>query len=435
MSKIPFDLDVNNYTFEQIEKFFNLKSNKEYTREDIESKEYRIREQLLHSGHIDKKIKGDLIKFLKEAKEWMINQRTKPLIPATLIPKNYRLDNDNIPIPADPPSRLEEISGRQETKFMYTQPSAVFGGIINPLDRRITTRILTIDTKFRPNYSQTKSSDFLWVFPEKISKVVSMQLKSIEIPQVFYNISHQYGNNYLYIATRDQFFYDYKIFIIPDGFYTNQGLIDILNETLSPKNADGSLQCPDSLFSYIEFTLNIEKGSGNGKVVISTIPRESPILFINLDFSRNINGVVDNFPMNQRIGFILGFTECKYEGCMMYESEAPIQSQILPYFYLSIDDFNNNSNNGFISFLPESTLNPNIFARITVKKYESINTSNFTEVVIKDGENLITEPREYFGPVELQRMQIRLYDSYGRILNMHHRDYSFCLILKVLYDL
>lgn len=432
MSKTPFDLNINNYTFDQIEKFFNLKANQQYSREDIESKEYRIREQLLNSGHIDKKIKADLIHFLQEAKDWVISQRTQPLVPATTIPKNYKLDNDNIPIPVDSireGNRQEEIMGRQETKFIYTQPSTVFSGIINPLDRRVTTKILTIDTRFRPNYNQTKSSDFLWVFPEKIGKVISMQLKTIEIPQVFYNISHQYGNNYLYIATRDQVFYDYTVFIIPDGFYTNQRLIDILNETVSPKNADGSLKCPDSLFSYIQFSLNV----GNGKVVVSVVPRDSPLLFINLDFSRNISGVVDNSPINQRIGSMLGFTECKYEGCTIYQSEAPIQSQILPYFYLSIDDFNKNVNNGFITFLPESTLNPSIFARISCDFTGS--ASNFTEMVIKDGDNFISEPREYFGPVDLQRMQIRLYDCYGRILSMHNRDFSFCLVLKVLYDL
>ena len=35
--------------------------------------------------------------------------------------------------------------------------------------------------------------------PNKLNKVVSMQLSSIELPIVFYNISESFGNNYFYI--------------------------------------------------------------------------------------------------------------------------------------------------------------------------------------------------------------------------------------------
>jgi hypothetical protein len=49
--------------------------------------------------------------------------------------------------------------------------------------------------------------------------------------------------------------------------------------------------------------------------------------------------------------------------------------------------------------------------------------------------NLVSEPRRYFGPVDIQRLRIRLYDEFGRILAMNQSNFSFSLTLKILYDL
>jgi hypothetical protein len=61
------DLDISNYTILDIEKFFKLKPRSKYTAADIEEREYQIREQLLNSGHINKRFKRDLIDFLTTA--------------------------------------------------------------------------------------------------------------------------------------------------------------------------------------------------------------------------------------------------------------------------------------------------------------------------------------------------------------------------------
>jgi len=49
--------------------------------------------------------------------------------------------------------------------------------------------------------------------------------------------------------------------------------------------------------------------------------------------------------------------------------------------------------------------------------------------------NIITTPRDYFGPVNLQNMTIQLLDEYGRIVDLNNMDFSFCLTLSTLYDL
>ena len=47
----------------------------------------------------------------------------------------------------------------------------------------------------------------------------------------------------------------------------------------------------------------------------------------------------------------------------------------------------------------------------------------------------ISEPRKYFGPIDITKLQIKLLDAYGRVLDMNGSDYSFRLLLHLIYDL
>ena len=42
--------------------------------------------------------------------------------------------------------------------------------------------------------------------------------------------------------------------------------------------------------------------------------------------------------------------------------------------------------------------------------------------------------RIYFGPTDINKLEIKLYDEYGRIVNINHADYSFVLELELLYE-
>jgi hypothetical protein len=421
----PFDLTIENYTLRDVERFFNLKSNQQYQRKDIEEKEYRIREQLLKSGHVDKRLKGELIEFLEKAKKWLIEERTIVEPPGTVIPKSHQWDSLDYPKLAPVVARQEEINVRQETKFIYTQPSTHFSGIINPLDKRVITKCLAIDTKFRNNYANSISTDFNLQLPDRFTKVVSMQLTAIEIPRSYYNIASVYGNNYFFMAVGteiDPDFTETNIFVIPDGYYTSQALVDMINLLLTQKGG---------LFLNVKFSLDVfSDGSGTNKVSIDTDFISRPILFVDFDFSKDINGNADSTPLFQKLGWMLGFLQPSYSSCIIYTAESTILTETLSYIYLAIDDYNNNVNNGFVSAFTDSIMNKNILARISVNS-----CGKMGETIIKEDSNIITQPREYFGPVDIQKMQIRLYDGFGRILYLNGRDFSFCLILKILYDL
>ena len=75
--------------------------------------------------------------------------------------------------------------------------------------------------------------------PIRLSKVVSMELASIELPPYFYSISESYGNNHLHISVHYINNYQptklntkHRTLLIPDGNYTEDDLISIINLTL-----------------------------------------------------------------------------------------------------------------------------------------------------------------------------------------------------------
>jgi hypothetical protein len=429
------DLDINNYSINDVEKFFQLKPNGKYSASDIELKEYNIRETLLSTGHINKRFKQNLIEFLERAKQWLISVKCPPPKVPSTIPANYKLDPIESPALSAVTSRQDELITRPDTQFVYANNSQYFPGKLNQLDTRVITKSLNIDTRFRDNLYSTHSSDFTLQLPTKFNKVVSMSLSSLELPVTFYSISSYYGNNFVYLcvsytdASGGPLISD-KVVVVPDGNYNAQDLLDKINRILSPIDTNGALTTPDDIFSYVQLTLDITAtGSGTGKVTIQpTGLRADRITNILMDYTRDINGIIDNVEPSTRLGWNLGFLRRKYDGHASYTADAVIDPASLRYIYLAVDDFCNSSHNHFINVFNDSIMNPNILARISVK-------GAYFSLLMENDFNIVTEPRTYFGPVDIQRLRIRLFDDRGRLLNMNNANYSFCLNLKMLYDL
>jgi len=430
------DLDINNYTINDIEKFFMMKPNSGYTAPQVELRETQIREQLLSSGHINKRMKRDLIEFLNSAKDWLIEIKCPPPKPPTIIPKNAHLDTSDFPASRIPPSRETELITRKDTQYIISQNSDFVAGEINPLKTRVISKCLTIDTRFRDNFYNTTCSDFTFQMPLKLSKVVSMQMSSIEIPVSFYGISSSYGNNFLWLGisyldpSLNTIIQKEHVFIVPDGNYNAQSFVDTINGLISPKQANGTLLYPDNMFSYLLLTLDIsDSGSGTGKVTIKPNgAKSSNIRKIEMDFTRDIHGNPDTVDVSTKIGWNLGFIKKKYENQTSYTADTLIEPASIRYIYLAIDDFNNSVNNHFITAFNQSILNPNILARISIK-------GPYFSLLMENDLSIVTEPRRYFGPVDIQRLRVRLYDDHGRILEMNNANFSFCLEFKLLYDL
>ena len=71
-------------------------------------------------------------------------------------------------------------------------------------------------------------------------------------------------------------------------------------------------------------------------------------------------------------------------------------------------------------------LGNNILARITL-------TSNAFTIFIDTAQSHVFKKREYFGPVKLEKMRIRLLNKYGDVIDLMDNDYSFLLEITQLY--
>jgi hypothetical protein len=345
----------------------------------------------------------------------------------TTIPKNTQLDPVNYPYSTKETYFKEgDIIQRSEKPFAYVKTDDFYSGKLNPLETRVISKSLSIDTRFRDNYYQSKSSDFTIQLPFKINRVVSMQLSSIELPISFYGISESYGNNFFYITAyyREEdgtLKHITKQIIISDGNYNAKDLLDKINCFL---NED------ENIFSNLYVCLDIsESGSGTGKITFA-VKYEcclEMLISYKLDFSTDLYGNPSPIDLKTKLGWNLGFIQPIYEGGITYNAEALIEPASIRYLYLSVEDFNNSANNQFLSVYSKQ-IDSHILARISVK-------GTYFSLVMENDFNIVTEPRQYFGPVDIQRLKIRLLDDFGRVINMNHSDYSFCLNFKTIYDI
>ena len=356
----------------------------------------------LQSGHIDKRLKRDLINFLTSAKKILVDEKCKDeQHQPTSIPKDYQLDPINIPRPdTQDMSRAQNLIQRPNTDYIYTSNSDFLPGRINPINTRVITKCVNIDTRFRESINTTQSSDFTVQLTSKFNKVVSMELTALEMPLNFYGISASNGNNFLYLQVEfgegDERQIVDNVFIIPDGNYNPNDFIDKINNILCPLDINGKMLEPNNIFSYIRFSLDLtQDGSGSGKVTIGPVGTQTMSIHkITLDFTRNIDGCTDNIEITKRIGWNLGFLKPKYEGDFFYVADSIVEPKNNRYVYLSIDDFNKNSNNPFISIFNQSILNDDILARISIKG------SHFN-MLLDNEMSIVAEPRIYFGPVDI----------------------------------
>ena len=415
------DLDINNYGLEDLVKFFRFTPTDVLTPSSIELRETETRELLLSTGHINKRFKRDLIVFLNEAKTVLIEKKCKKEAKPTIFQNRTSMATldpyPDAPRLAPVPPRTDDLNVRVETPFVNSFHSEYYAGTMNPLKTRIITKNLNIDTRFRDYTTSINPSDFILALPQKVQKVVSMQLSALELPMTFYNISHKYGNNHFYLEVVTNLAGVHTInVLVPDGNYTNVDLLQNINDQIDNPTFD------------LSFNIDLnETRSGTGKVIVTSAGKSGNVVTnVKLDFIRNPGSQTD---ILQKLGWHLGFTKKIYDGAITYVSETMPDSNRVRYLYLAIDDYNNSVNNNFTSAFHKSVLSPNILARISPGSVDSFG------LFIGNEFNMITEPRKYFGPVDIQKLHIQVYDDMGRVVDLNGANFSFCLTFKVIYDL
>jgi len=412
---MSFDLNIENYTTKELSEMFDLPSN--YDRNILEKKETKLRESIMNNRELNKEMQTKTINFLVKAKNILINSHPNNQEKNTDLKQkimdfynsSYELKETKL---EDPEEHMVQV--RPDKPYLSSYPSEFFPGIINPLKKRTIKKNLNIDTRFRDNYFSSPSTNFNFALPTNFDDILQMQLTAIELPTTYYNVSKQYGNNFFSVTANTST----SVVNIPDGNYTYDGIVNIINNELS------LLGYP---FNKVVFMLNINNNSGSGQMMVG--PLDASLNTLSLNFQADRFGVDDrNTPLPLKFGWTLGFRNGIYENNLNYVSEGLVDITGPRYVYLVVDDHNNNVNNGFYSAFNSSLLNNNILARISLQ-------SRFFDVQMSNNLSIITNPREYFGPVNIQNFTIQLLDEYGRVVDLNNMDFSFCITLTTAYDI
>jgi hypothetical protein len=333
----------------------------------------------------------------------------------------------------------------------------------NPINRKTVSKLLNIDSRFRTNYASTTSTDYLIDLPYQINNVIEIKLCDLELPSTYHPISTNLHNNYFWIATynskqiRDEEEPNLYYIHIKGGNYYFDNLITLVNETFKKIVSDNST-IPESLPISMSFDLNYNNlggvGNGTGKVsmgLFSTLDISAnnievyPIRRIDLNFegseipglsySKRVTDVKSkalyyeksNTPIEQRMGWMFGYREGYYKNAPYYISESVLNILGPQYLFLIVDDFNKSNNVNFISTSRYGLLPDNIIARISLKGSAfSIQSQNDFSVY--------AEPRYYFGPVNINKLHVRIVDEFARPLDLNRTDFSFTLRMTTVYS-
>jgi hypothetical protein len=287
-----------------------------------------------------------------------------------------------------------------------------------------------------------------------MANIVSMELTSIEFTFSFYTISKYIGNNSFTIRrTINNVEYSMPI-IIPDGNYGSLDLLTYLNNYVLNYRDENDNQYFQGINFF--FDLNEKSNSGSARIVISSFPiteEELPLVYpiesplpspqppeiattgydFVVDYTEDYNGNCDStVNLKRKFGWILGFRHPVYgktQPSNYYVSEGILDTTVFNYIYLVVNDYNNNVNNSFYGAFENSLYKENVLARL------SILSSFFSTDMQNNVSNIVSQPREYFGPVMLQRLHIQLLDEYGNVIDTNNMDFSFTLSLNMVYDM
>jgi hypothetical protein len=333
--------------------------------------------------------------------------------------------------------------------------------IINPVYKETFTQLVSIDSLFRErtqmsngiDYYQT-SSHFLYNFANPLKNIVSMSISSIELPVVWYLINE--GNNTFTIETKnnpDGFTPDIVHTItIPIGSYTTTSIVNTINNIFT--NIGNGLQ-------YIIFGIDDNNAKSYFRAKKSNyddgdigfndpyLANPDPVnpFFFNIYFYKDFSKMCEKKTLKEydSFGWLLGFRGVSYSVTKSNEvydyytfntaytlynyllSEGAYGTSAYNYIYVDVDDFNNNfKSSGIIADNNNNILSNTILGRINIP-----NPAN--TVLFNNSSDRIFKTREYFGPMTINRLEFRLLDKFGNLINLQNNDWSVALEFTVLY--
>jgi hypothetical protein len=142
-----------------------------------------------------------------------------------------------------------------------------------------------------------------------------------------------------------------------------------------------------------------------------------------------VQSVIDNQTPNAQNGLLIaGKYEDDYTSTQLVLPSAPrtlTQAQIY-----TINEINKNKNN-LTNYLTKAPTTSDILAIVPIKTSVTLPVGS---LLVEYSGPLQDNHRNYFGPVNIERMAVKLLDDKGNILNLNGNDWCFTLVCECLYQ-
>jgi hypothetical protein len=407
---MDIDLNVSNYSIDDLKRFFNVNTAVKVDEVLLNQKMMELQDRIIISENVNNEFKRNFNHFLNDATTILLKS-----LHAEDAMQERKLDN----VEFNPTHPIVHIP---KDPFIYTQSSEAFQGVVNPLERRIVTKVLSIDSEFRkplpnklhnPTDQITASNNFMIQLQAPLENVISMKLVALELPRLWYSISSQLSNNSFEIYLQNT---DISLTIVlPDGNYTNAELITSINNYFN--NIQQGLEL-----------LNFDINPINGKAFFYVDAGTSPPFYYILNFSCSGFGTYLGFNKQKYTVTVsdtytnsfLQSPAITYDGYISGESNCGLVDN---YIFVVVNDFNYNhetnmiasqTNNGFIG--------DNVLGRVTL----NVSPDNCSDKIFKK--------REYFGPVRIRQLEIKIINKYNKVIDLLNNNFSLALEFQILYS-
>lgn len=274
--------------------------------------------------------------------------------------------------------------------------------VMTNVNKQTKIKLINVDTKFRDEYNYLQTSNYNITLPERITDVKSIEIKNIEVPITFYNISMNLGNNYFKIINIST--NAFEVITIPDGQYNGSNLATTINNLIANSSYTNLNYGYDGSKSFFKITIGYP---------------------VKVEFDIDNKGNNDKYNFKSKLGWILGFRNTTYTitGTDTI-SEAFVDLNGPRYLYLAIDEFNKGNQNSFINPLFGSMINKKIIARMAMNNimFPYGNVASFTRY-----NGLSTDIRNYTGIIDLYKLNVQILNENGIPMQLNGLDFSFLL--------
>jgi hypothetical protein len=485
-----FDLNIQNYTIKELKGLLSLGD--VYDTYDVGVKKENICKKVSNDDTITIDMKIKMNNFIESVSKILLNLLESSSSSSSSSSSNYSLVKRGDDTIDDNTSftDLKNIMQKGSNDMIIQDPFAVhirkinnndnpglnfdqYGtkrGVINPLLKNTIIRGLNIDSRYRDDYYTTQSTDLSITLPYRLENVISYRLVSVSIPITYYNVSQHYGNNVIRIETYTSLAGAYSLLntfdlILQDGIYnTTQNLNtfsasieteinNILNSNPNSPNVAIPLLPGPPVYTSPKLVYTINRVNGKS-IFAQDVTATQPYYFkiiTNVELNISTGQVNIDFDINKgiitRLGWTLGFRTAEHYSSNFNPVVLPppsIYGSVISlsicftkypiYGFLSIDDFNNNVNDYYTSVFSNSISVPNIISKIDLTRLMEVSGA-FQASQGESSSTSINTERRFFGPVNIQKLKITLYDDLGFILDLNGMDWAIELAFECVYSM